>query len=232
MHQIPLVVLMAIHYEVHIWYFTLEHVNEQRRVVEHVHVVVDSTQRNYQIHKSYEATISIMMVVDPIPPLVNCLLHLVRQFLHFQFMQSMLSNILEISCFSPSANNRVGSSTVEWWLYSSTKHEITPLHNSLRHSKEKLPRFDVFINRVGNATIDKHMCGSSVVLMGEKLLLLSASDSSTSDIFDKIRAASCWSGVASTGCGRLHDADRYNSDDVSFTSSWKTRRQASSLHPF
>lgn len=69
MHQIPLVVLMAIHCEVHIWYFTLEHVNEQRRVVEHVHVVVDSTQKNYQIHKSYEATISSMMVVDPIPPL-------------------------------------------------------------------------------------------------------------------------------------------------------------------
>lgn len=39
---VPLVVLMAIHYKVHVWCFTLKHVNEQWWLVEHVHVIVRS----------------------------------------------------------------------------------------------------------------------------------------------------------------------------------------------
>lgn len=42
------------------------------------------------------------------------------------------------SLFSPLANSRLRSSIVRRWLYSSLKHEITPLHNRLRHSKSKL----------------------------------------------------------------------------------------------
>jgi hypothetical protein len=30
---------MFIHYEVHIWYFSLEHISEQQKLVEHINVV-------------------------------------------------------------------------------------------------------------------------------------------------------------------------------------------------
>jgi hypothetical protein len=36
----PLVVLMSIHREVHIWCFSLDHASQQHRVVEHIDIIV------------------------------------------------------------------------------------------------------------------------------------------------------------------------------------------------
>lgn len=89
---VPLVILMLIHSEVHIWCFSLSTL-----VVEHVDVIVRPCypKKAYRIHKSYEATASSMIVKNPMSPLVNHPLHPMGQFLHFQGMQSILSTILE-----------------------------------------------------------------------------------------------------------------------------------------
>jgi hypothetical protein len=89
-------------------------------------------------HKYYEASASSMMIGYPMPHLVNYHLHSMGHFLHFQYMQTILTIIPGNLLSSPLVNSRLRSSIVGRWLYSSPKHEITSLWKYLKHYKIEL----------------------------------------------------------------------------------------------
>lgn len=68
---VPLIVLISIQHEVHIWHFFLENVSEQQWLVDHIDGVVRPCypKKACQIHESYKEAVLSMMVEDPMSPL-------------------------------------------------------------------------------------------------------------------------------------------------------------------
>jgi hypothetical protein len=118
-------------YEVNIWWFPLDYVSEQQRLVEHIDV--PNSQAIWGNHQHDGRRYNV--------PLINYPLHLMRQFLYFQYMQS-IHHIIPGDHASSLANSRLRLSTSHtrqppqaWWLeiqcpsykLSSLSNETTPL---------------------------------------------------------------------------------------------------------
>jgi hypothetical protein len=125
-----------IYCEAHIWCFTLEHIGELWRLVEHVHVIV-------RTHNHLKKHVNSISHTRQSPQawwsVVNFSLYSLGLFLISNPCTQHFISYKEIP--SLLASSPLRTSIVERRLYSSLKHKVTDLRNNSRHSKAQLSPF-------------------------------------------------------------------------------------------
>jgi hypothetical protein len=132
---------------------------------------------------------------------LNCPLRPMGQFIHFQYMQSILFIIPRNPLSSPLTSSRLRSSIVGWRLYSLSKHEITPLQNSLRHSKAELFPYLIYSSMELATLLYASMCKASCIFLVGEETVATECISSKSEVWDAHPTSPMFKERYSFACG-------------------------------